>query len=304
MVKMFLDLVGDHYSFTSNPIQVPDNDPLDNCSSDSHGTHVAGIVAANATGISQTGYIPAVPFLGVAPQATLGACNDGAQGVQTGITPAISLGAIAVASVDSSQSVGYYIIAPDGKTISYIPGTAFGGWQSITNSTIVVNDPQATVNDGCNGLAKSVVGVVVLFKRNIEDTCGTVLRCDTAAAAGATGCLVYNSLPGTGSSSIPSGIITLDDGQLIVAIIAGNPSAVFTFTNIIAIPSIATGGTPSFFTSLGPTGDLLFKPQISGIGGYVYSTISSFAATKQKQPNAYAVYSGTSMATPYVAGYE
>ncbi|CAF4852497.1 unnamed protein product, partial [Rotaria sp. Silwood1] len=268
MVKMFLDLVGDHYSFTSNPIQVPDNDPLDNCSSDSHGTHVAGIVAANATGISQTGYIPAVPFLGVAPQATLGAyrifgcandgvttdiaaaaiyrafddkadiSNDGAQGVQTGITPAISLGAIAVASVDSSQSVGYYIIAPDGKTISYIPGTAFGGWQSITNSTIVVNDPQATVNDGCNGLAKSVVGVVVLFKRNIEDTCGTVLRCDTAAAAGATGCLVYNSLPGTGSSSIPSGIITLDDGQLIVAIIAGNPSAVFTFTNIIAIPSI------------------------------------------------------------------
>lgn len=58
-----------------NPTAVPDDDPLDNCSSSSHGTHVAGIVAANGTSMSQTGFIPIVPFVGVAPDATLGACK-------------------------------------------------------------------------------------------------------------------------------------------------------------------------------------------------------------------------------------
>jgi hypothetical protein len=46
----------------------------------------------------------------------------------------------------------------------------------------------------------------------------------------------------------------------------------------------------------------LFKPQISGIGGYVYSTLSPFAAKQQKLTVAYGISSGTSMACPYVAG--
>ncbi|CAF3755063.1 unnamed protein product [Rotaria sp. Silwood1] len=67
------DFVGDRFS-ASNPIPVSDDDPIDDCSASSHGTHVAGIIAANATEISQIGFMPIVPFLGVAPQATLGAC--------------------------------------------------------------------------------------------------------------------------------------------------------------------------------------------------------------------------------------
>lgn len=39
------------------------------------GTHVAGIVAANATQINETGFIPFQPFVGVAPQAILGGCK-------------------------------------------------------------------------------------------------------------------------------------------------------------------------------------------------------------------------------------
>ena len=37
------------------------------------GTLVAGVIAANTTGITQTQYATEVPFIGVAPQATLGA---------------------------------------------------------------------------------------------------------------------------------------------------------------------------------------------------------------------------------------
>jgi hypothetical protein len=39
------------------------------------GTHVAGIIAANITGISQTYFTPSVPFSGVAPDVTIGACK-------------------------------------------------------------------------------------------------------------------------------------------------------------------------------------------------------------------------------------
>lgn len=63
-----------------------------------------------------------------------------------------------------------------------------------------------------------------------------------------------------------------------------------------------TGGTPSAFTSLGPTGDLLFNPQISGIGGYVYSTISLYTSSQGGSNTAYDFASGTSMASPYTAG--
>ena len=45
------------------------------------------------------------------------------------------------------------------------------------------------------------------------------------------------------------------------------------------------------------------KPQLTGIGGTVYSTVSSAYAQQKKVSKAYDIQSGTSMATPYVAGY-
>lgn len=53
------------------------------------------------------------------------------------------------------------------------------------------------------------------------------------------------------------------------------------------------GGEMSDFSSWGPTGDLRLKPEITAVGGSVYSTWSY---------NSYAISSGTSMAAPQVAG--
>ncbi|CAF1191453.1 unnamed protein product [Rotaria sordida] len=359
------DFVGDDFN-QSNINPMPDEDPLDNCSTSAHGTHVAGIVAANATEMTQTGFIPFQSFLGVAPQATLGGyrifgCagdtattdvmtaaiyrafddkadiitmsvggagaytessdaiaaqrvsekgvyitfsfgNDGSQGLQTGGNPSISSGAMAVASVDNLHAAQFYMITPNNERIFYLAGTAFGGWQSNVQSKIVVNNPPGTPNDGCRSPTLNVTGAVVLYAFNNGDECGSAVRCNLAAQAGATGCLIYNVGAIAGSSTIPSGSISMADGLKIIAIVTNNPSAIFTFTNSQGLAPISTGGTPSSFTSIGLTGDLLFKPQISGIGGYVYSTISSFAAEKQRTSNAYATLSGTSMATPYVAG--
>ena len=49
----------------------------------------------------------------------------------------------------------------------------------------------------------------------------------------------------------------------------------------------------STFTSWGTTNALDFKPEITGVGGQVYSTLTD---------NKYGTYSGTSMATPHVSG--
>ena len=55
------DLVGDNYTGSNTP--VPDPDPMDNCNG--HGTHVAGIIAAQANN--------SYGILGAAPDVTLGA---------------------------------------------------------------------------------------------------------------------------------------------------------------------------------------------------------------------------------------
>ncbi|KAJ3034048.1 hypothetical protein HDU99_010753, partial [Rhizoclosmatium hyalinum] len=66
------DFVGDAFTGQAgSPPPTPDSDPLDACSEESHGTHVAGIIAADARNITQAGWIPSVPFTGVAPDATI-----------------------------------------------------------------------------------------------------------------------------------------------------------------------------------------------------------------------------------------
>ncbi|KAI9331994.1 peptidase S8/S53 domain-containing protein, partial [Zopfochytrium polystomum] len=65
------DFVGDDYDTTQ--VLKPDGDPLNTCQEGSHGTSVAGVAAANGSNISAEGFVPAVPFSGVAPAATLGA---------------------------------------------------------------------------------------------------------------------------------------------------------------------------------------------------------------------------------------
>ncbi|KAJ3094238.1 hypothetical protein HDU97_008326 [Phlyctochytrium planicorne] len=70
-VSFGYDLVGDNY----NPAKAPeaDADPMDNCSEESHGTHVSGIIGADATNLSKPEWLTQVPFTGVAPDVTLGA---------------------------------------------------------------------------------------------------------------------------------------------------------------------------------------------------------------------------------------
>lgn len=58
-----------------------------------------------------------------------------------------------------------------------------------------------------------------------------------------------------------------------------------------------SAGQMSTFTSIGATPDLRIKPELSAVGGNVYSSIPTIEGKGD-----YASMSGTSMANPYVAG--
>ena len=69
-VSFGYDFVGDSYDYLTQSI-VPDSDPIDNCSDISHGTHVAGIIAAVAN-LQKGPFATQINFTGVAPEVTLG----------------------------------------------------------------------------------------------------------------------------------------------------------------------------------------------------------------------------------------
>jgi subtilisin family serine protease len=142
------DLIGDKYDpEVANPIVLPDPDPIDECSEDAHGTHVAGIIAANATGIAGPD-APAVEFTGAAPDVTIGAyrvfsCKKG--GTSTDLIASamfraaddksdiinMSLGggpvhsdAVTAAAAEQIMKRGHLVVASNGNSGAYGEYTA------------------------------------------------------------------------------------------------------------------------------------------------------------------------------------
>lgn len=119
-----------------------------------------------------------------------------------------------------------------------------------------------------------------------------------AQAAGAKACIVHNNAAGfinmqinNTVNDIPCVGITQADGEKLKAMGEGKLVIASTFT------TIQMDRTISNFSSWGCTPDLKLKPEITGVGGDIYSTRGfDFVSS------GYGTMSGTSMATPQVAG--
>ncbi len=118
-----------------------------------------------------------------------------------------------------------------------------------------------------------------------------------AEAAGAAGIIIYNNLPGIVSPTfqvtpedanrkyIPAIFVTQDKGALLRGLIPQGLK--IKFSKVFGLGTIAP------FSSMGPTSDFFFKPEVSAPGVAVNSTIPG---------DKYARWDGTSMATPHVTG--
>lgn len=208
-------------------------------------------------------------------------------------SPASTTEALAVASVNNSQSIASRAdIEAGGEKTSV-------GFQ-LQSGTI---DGKAhLLVDGGLGRPEDIPatakGNYVLIERGEISFTEKFIN---AINKGATGVLIFNnaaegesflSMAGLEKITIPGGFLYRSVGQMLKEKIAAGEVRITLTSEPKAVP-IAAQMTPSTFTSWGATPELDFKPQLAGIGGQVYSTLND---------NKYGEMSGTSMATPHVAG--
>ncbi len=224
--------------------------------------------------------------------------------------PASYPSAFTVGSVENSstmQTEGYYFDKSGNKNLFPYSCVRRGPNGEAENAQHeIVNAGLGRVSDFNN---RNVSGKYVLVERG-EITYKE--KFENAKNAGASGVVIYNQannpdlflgIEGAEGFDFFIASIRREDGlKIIDAINAGNAGAnsasansvKVSFGNDIAQISNPNALRPSIFSSWGPTPELDFKPQITGVGGNVWSTQNN---------NGYITMSGTSMAAPSIAGF-
>lgn len=214
-------------------------------------------------------------------------------------SPATYANVTSVASVDNIGSLGYYLEV-NGFRIAYADGSngmnakfldALGG-QTVEYA--MVDNFGQSPEDFTNA---DVAGKVAVVQRGLT---AFTEKCQFAEEAGAIACLIYNNTSGTigldltnGTAVIPCASITMQAGEFLLSQWKENPNVEMSFSATKAVVPSETAYRMSDFTSWGVAPDLKLEPDITGPGGNIYSTVDN---------GKYDLMSGTSMASPNVAG--
>jgi subtilisin family serine protease len=226
--------------------------------------------------------------------------NSGANGTYSTGAPSTGKKVISVASFENlSVKLPLFTITPDDHAIGYF--AAVGAPPPPTSGILPVEATSTLL--GCNpGQAVgSLTGKAALVKRG---TCSFYEKAFNAQKAGASAVILYNNaagfvsptVAGTPPITIPVVSITLADGNLIASRLSTGP-VTMTWTNQLLNSPNPSAGLVSTFSSFGPSAELDFKPDLGAPGGNIYSTYFDPVTH-----DGYATLSGTSMASPHVAG--
>lgn len=215
-------------------------------------------------------------------------------------SPASLFGALAIASVDNDTSNMLYVTV-NGTKVGYVD-TASSSYTNFARSyaskelEYVFIDGFGLAEDYQNVDVKGKVAVVSRGQSSFPD------KQAAAQAAGAIALIVYNNASGMinmqindGEGNIPAVFISQNSGLYLKEQFA---AGVKTMTVCDGTPAkIRTDRTVSDFSSWGVTPDLKLKPELSGVGGSIYSSVDPSISGSY-----YGTMSGTSMATPQVSG--
>jgi minor extracellular serine protease Vpr len=239
--------------------------------------------------------INAAAAAGVIP--AVAASNDGPNPGTIG-SPGNAFGALTAGATTNPHYVGVNVSTPFGDF-----GAAVGGFDPfadtpVTDATFVAWGGSPDTACAGSSPAGDVTDSVVLIARG---TCTFSEKVATAAAAGAIGVVVYNSVGGDpiamgGTGDIPAVMVSQEDGATIkaalpstVTIDGNNPVEVLT-TNADIMAGFSSRGPSNFTDNI--------KPDVTAPGVNVYSSVFDEVSGEL----GWAMFQGTSMATPHVAG--
>ncbi len=240
---------------------------------------------------------------GVVVVASIG--NEGDYGLYATGAPGTGRDVIGVASFDNTYSTLPYAIvdeiiytggeqvnSTDAFNVPFIPMTYTGPIPTSGTEDIVY------IGRACPGdtLEADPTGVIALIARG---DCSFYDKANSAVMAGATGVVIHNNSSGLFAGTLgemldgvtPVVGISQEDGLAIRAI----TFPTWTWTDQLQVEPNPTAGLISDFSSYGLAPDLSLKPDIGAPGGDIYSTVPI-------EQGYYASFSGTSMASPHVAG--
>ena len=223
-------------------------------------------------------------------------------------SPGTARSATTVASAENTKATtdGVTITSADGKTTIVNPEAtqlSEGTDRAFFNDKkfYVVKDKNGKLGTGAakqyTSDTSAVKGKIAIVKR------GDLTFTDKqkyAQEAGAAGLIIVNNKPGdmTGmqlTAGFPTAGLSASAGEKLVKYVEAHPDEALKVSIVVQALNNSARQTDlmSDFTSYGPASNLAFKPDISAPGGHIWSTQNN---------NGYTNMSGTSMASPFIAG--
>ena len=212
--------------------------------------------------------------------------------------PALYNNVLSVASVENTYIQRNYIAAGNRK-ILFIETSEDYGLPTLSTLTEeeypVVAVPGYGAETDFEGL--DLTGKIALIQRG---EVSFAVKCTNAEAAGAVACIIYNNTEGEFGMDltecyvqIPCVSIQLADGEYLLEQMAENGACSVSFPKTPTPTVSSLAYQVSDFSSWGVGPDLSLEPDITAPGGNIYSTLTD---------GQYGLMSGTSMATPHMAG--
>ncbi|WP_394275352.1 S8 family serine peptidase [Luteococcus sp.] len=226
--------------------------------------------------------------------------NSGEDGSFSSGAPSVSKKVISVASFDNTH-VTRRAFSVGGKDFGYQDADAVPVPRQGTMELVSLGAPASPQAKGCppwdETMNAAVKGKAVLIQRG---ECSFHEKSLAAQKAGAVAVILYNNQPGSLTPStrgdepitIPVVMLSQTDGE---ALVAAGQGQTLTWTERTVASEDPNAGRISSFSSWGMTADLVLKPDLGAPGGNIWSTYPL-------EKGAYSSLSGTSMATPHVAG--
>ncbi|KAL5876563.1 hypothetical protein ACKVWC_005730 [Pyricularia oryzae] len=235
---------------------------------------------------------------------TISASNAGQTGPFFASTGASGKNVISIASAEGGDLAAEPFVVTIGgtneSTFGYVPSNA--AWNITTMPVVPTSLNTSVTDDACSPLPAdfpSLDGAVALIRRG---GCDYAVKQRNAEAAGARFVLVYNTptslwaAPFSSNTNSSLALVDVPGGEAMVRAYAANQTVTVDFSrkpsHKVGVFN-AAGGLPNAFTSWGPLFDMQAKPDVAAPGGNIFST---------SLDGGWEVLSGTSMATPYVAG--